>query len=220
MKNMLKTKIFGALLSAAVLTGTCAADDKTLAGVEKTKVPAGISEISIEAGNMVSITVLKTADTIGYAELRSKSGAENQVSVEMHGAKMVVKVAGSEDVSRPEAGGKYTSLKLYLPEGRNITILGRNLVVSGEIAAKNLTVKAISVSMHALKISASEAVSVEAGTAQLKFALSAAKKLTVKVDRASGKITIPASTGLDCPGKEGLQVVRAGGAKSPATKNS
>ncbi|HBB65855.1 MAG TPA: hypothetical protein DCZ93_00855 [Elusimicrobia bacterium] len=220
MKNMLKTKIFGAILSAAVLTGTCAAEDKALAGGEKTKVPAEVSEISIEAGNMVSITVLKTADTIGYAELRSKSGAGDQVSVELHGTKMLIKVAGSEEVSKPEAGGKYNSLKLYIPEGRNITILGRNLVVSGEIAAKNLTVKAISVSMHALKISASEAVSVEAGTAQLKFALSSAKKLTVKVDRVSGKITIPASARLDCPEKEGLQVVRAGGVKSLAVKKS
>ncbi|MHB9138694.1 MAG: hypothetical protein ACYC4Q_04735 [Victivallaceae bacterium] len=210
MKNILKNRVIGVIIAAAVMTGTCSAGEKATAAVEKTMVPAEVSEIQIEAGNMVSITFVKTADAIAAAEVRSKSKAETPVSIERQGTKMLVKVAGSEDCSKPKSGAMTTILKLHMPAGRNVTLLGRNLVVSGDIAAKNLTVKAISVSMHALKLSASEDVSVESGVGNLKFTLTAAKKLTVNIKNLSGKITVPASTEVVAPDAKGLQIVRSG----------
>jgi len=207
---MKKNKILITVFAAAFMTGICAAGDKAQAGVEKTKVPTEVTEIYIEAGNMVSITFVKTADAIAATEVRSKSKAETLVLIERQGTKMVVKVAGSEYSSKPKSGAMITSLKLHIPAGRNVTVLGRNLVVSGDIAAKNLAVKAISVSMHALKLSASEDVSVDSGFGDLKFTLSAAKKLIMNVQHLSGKITIPASTEVVCPDKAGLQIARAG----------
>ncbi|OGS07105.1 MAG: hypothetical protein A2270_03830 [Elusimicrobia bacterium RIFOXYA12_FULL_51_18] len=210
MKNIFKNKVLGAVLAAVVMIWPCAAGDKAPAGVEKTKVPAEVTEIYIEAGNMVSITFVKTADAIAATEVRSKSKAEAPVSIEQQGTKMIVKVAGSEDTSKPKSGAMITILKLHMPAGRNVTVLGRNLVVSGDIAAKNLAVKAVSVSMHALKLSASEDVSVDSGFGDFKFTLSAAKKLIVNVKNLSGKITVPASTEVVCPDKSALQIARTG----------
>lgn len=210
MKNILKNKVLGAVVAAAVMTGTSAAGDKALAGVEKTRVPAEVSEIYIEAGNMVSITFVKTADVIAAAEVRNESKAGTPVSIERQGTKMVVKVAGYEGASEPKSGAMTAILKLHLPAGRNVVVTGQNLAVSGDIAAKSLTVKAISVSMHALKISASEMVSVETGVGELGFTLSAARKLTVKADKVSGKITVPASTEVVAPDTKGLRISRTG----------
>jgi len=207
MKNM-KTRLILLAAVAAVMTRPCAAGSGSRAAAETAKVPADISEIRIEAGDMVSITFVKSAATIVAAEVRTDSQAANPVSIERQGSKMVVKVAGREDPSKPKSGRMTTSLKLHIPGGRNVTVLGRNLVISGELAAKNIQVRTTSLSMHFLKMSAA-GVSVETGYGQLKFTLASARKLSVKGDVLSGKIFIPASAELVCPDKGELQIVRA-----------
>lgn len=208
---MKKMKIVIIMLAAitAVITGPCAAAAASLAVNEIAKVPPDISEIYIEAGNMVSLTFVKSVDTIATAEVKSDTRAANPVSVERRGPKLVVKVAGREDSSKPGPGRMTTSLKLHIPGGRNVTVLGRNLVISGELAAKNIRVRTMSLSMHFLKMSASKNVSVETGYGQLKFTLISGRKLSVKGDVLSGKILVPASAEVVCLEKGELQIVRS-----------
>lgn len=207
---MKKIKIRIILLAAiaAVMARPCSAGAGYRAVNEIAKVPPEISEIYIEAGNMVSITFVKSTDTIGASEVRSDGRAANPISVERRGSKMVVKVAGREDTS-PGAGKVTTSLKLHIPGGRNVTVLGRNLVISGDLAAKNIRVKTMSLSMHFLKMSSSNGVSVETGYGQLKFTLASGRKLSVKGDILSGKIFVPASAEVVCREKGELQIVRS-----------
>lgn len=208
---MKKTKIRIILLAAiaAVMASPGAAGAGSPAVNEIAKVPPEISEIYIEAGNMVSLTFVKSADTIATSEVRSDGQAANPVSVERRGTKMVIKVAGREDASKPKSGKMATSLKLHIPGGRNVTVLGRNLVISGELAAKNIRVRTMSLSMHFLKMSASKNVSVETGYGQLKFTLTSGMKLSVKGDILSGKIFVPASAEVVCLEKGELQIVRS-----------
>lgn len=208
---MKKMKIGTILLAAiaAVMTGPCAAGAGSRTVSEIAKVPAEISEISIEAGNMVSLTFVKSVDTIATAEVKSDTRVANPVSVERRGSKLVVKVAGREDTSKPGSGRMTTSLKLHIPGWRNVTVLGRNLVISGELAAKNIRVRTMSLSMHFLKMSASNGVSVETGYGQLKFTLSSGRKLSVKGDILSGKIFVPASAEVVCRDNGELQIVRS-----------
>lgn len=208
MKKMKMAIILFAAIAAA-MTRPCAAGAGSPAVSEIAKVPPEIAEIFIEAGNMVSITFVKSVDIIGASEVRSDSQAANPVSVERRGTKMVIKVAGREDASKPRSGKMATSLKLHIPGGRNVTVLGRNLVISGELAAKNIQVRTMSLSMHFLKMSASKNVYVETGYGQLKFTLNSGRKLNVKGDVLSGKIFVPASTEVVCPDKGELQIVRS-----------
>lgn len=208
MKKMKTGAILLAAL-AAVITKPCAAGVSSRAVSEIAKVPPEISEIYIEAGNMVSLTFVKSVDSIGASEVRSDSRVANPVSVERRGSKLVVKVAGREDTSKPGPGRMTTSLKLHIPGGRNVTVLGRNLVISGELAAKNIQVRTMSLSMHFLKMSASKNVSVETGYGQLKFTLTSGMKLSVKGDILSGKIFVPASAEVVCLEKGELQIVRS-----------
>lgn len=200
MKNSFKLQILGAAVSAVVLAGACAAAEKSALAPE-------ITGISVEAGDRVSITFVKGADSVSASEVRSE--LSSPVSIERKGGMVLVKIAGSQDTAKPKSGKMTTSLKLHVPAGKDVTVLGKNLVVSGELAAGKAEVKAGSLSIHVFKAAVRE-MSVESSYARLHFTLTAARKLSIKSDNLTGRITVPASAELSVPDAKDLQIIRAG----------
>jgi hypothetical protein len=200
MKNSFKTQMLGAVVSAVILAGACAAAEKEVVSPE-------VTGISVEAGDRVSLTFIKSAGEVSVSEVRSE--LPSPVVIERQGSVILVKIAGSQDTSKPKSGRMTTSLKLHVPSGKNVTVLGKNLVVSGELAAGKAVLKAQSLSVHAFKAAVTE-MHVEASYARLQFALTGAKALTVKSENASGRIVVPVSAKVTVPEAKELRIIRAG----------
>lgn len=200
MKNSFKIQMLGAAVSAVILAGACAAAEKEVVSPE-------VTGISVEAGDRVSLTFIKSAGEVSVSEVRSE--LPSPVVIERQGSVILVKISGSQDTSKPKSGRMTTSLKLHVPAGKDVAVLGKNLVVSGELVAGKAVIKAESLSMHAFKAAVRE-MSVESSYARLRFALTAAGKLSVKSGNVSGRITVPASAELAVPDAKDLQIIRSG----------
>lgn len=176
----------------------------------KIQVPNEISEIRVEAGDMVTVMLERSAGPEARATFSTRGKVALPVTMKLEGRRLLVKVSGLDADSERVPGPVTTTVRLYIPSGRDVSVIGANLVVSGDVAAKSFTVKARSLSMHFLKIAAGD-VSVDTVRGQLKFRLSGAKRLLVSAAEVSGRIFVPAGAKVDCPVSGGLEIVRAAG---------
>ncbi|MDD5209454.1 MAG: hypothetical protein PHV36_08710 [Elusimicrobiales bacterium] len=167
-----------------------------------------MADIVVEAGDMVSITIETVeGNDISY-DLERAAAGERPVAVERRPGGFLVRIAGEEAaVARRGKGTMAAIVTLRIPKGRNVSIKGLNMVVSGNISAKSLRVKALSVSMHALKVSA-ERVDVDTDYGQFRFTLSKTKELAIRSRLITGRIFLPGSVKVTCPSSKEFTLVR------------
>ncbi|HNT97057.1 MAG TPA: hypothetical protein PKK31_02185 [Elusimicrobiales bacterium] len=216
----MKKKIIKVLLSAFACSVILAGGFLPMGAVEPPRtllerIPAGkAAEIILEASDMLSIEVNSAGERIGAEESYAGGAAGVSAKLEKSGGKTVIRLEGPESSHAISGDSRGKALaghvKVFLPAGRRLIIRGRSLSLSGDINAESLLVEAASVFMHALKIHASDKVSVKAGTGQLKFSLTGAKKLSVEVEHASGRIIMPAVTEFAGKERESLVIERTG----------
>lgn len=193
-------RIAGALLAALLGQGFCY-------GGWSAEVPAGVTEIVVEAGDRVAITLAESSAGVS-AELLYGPG-ENAVSFERKEGRLLVRVAGAPKGSRPKGGKMHTGLKLTLPAGRTVKVSGANLVLSGVFSAKRAEIRGGSLSLHALKAKAGEML-VEAPHADLDLSLSGASRLDIKSSGLTGRATVPAGTQVTGATSRLFKLVRNG----------
>lgn len=171
-------------------------------------VSAGMTDIVVEAGDMVSINI-ETVEGYNIAyDLERGAAGERSVAVERRPGGFLVRIAGRDEaVTRRGKGEMAAIVTLRIPKGRNVSIKGLNMVVSGNISAKSLRVKALSVSMHALKVSA-DRVTVDTDYGQFRFTLSKTKELFIKSRLITGRIFLPGSVKATCPSSSEFTLVR------------
>lgn len=200
-KLMIGKSIGKALVSVLVLAA--AAPVRSFAAVS-----AGMTDIVVEAGDMVSINV-ETVEgyNISY-DLEHGAAGDQSVAVERRPGGFLVRIAGADEaVTRRGKGSMAAIVTLRIPKGRNVSIKGRNMVVSGNISAKSLRVKALSVSMHALKVSAGR-VDVDTDYGQFRFTLSETKELSIRSRLITGRVFLPGSARVTCPSSKEFTLVR------------
>lgn len=158
---------------------------------------------------MVTVMLERAAGPEASAAFSTRGKLARPVAMRLEGRTLVVTVSGRDTRLPPEPGPVTTSVRLYIPGGRDVTVTGGSLVVSGDVAAESFTVNAKSLSMHFLKVAAGK-MAVNTGRGELKFRLSGAKSLLVRAAEVSGRIFVPAGTRVDSAAR-GLEIVRAAG---------
>ncbi len=182
------------LIGALAVPGAAVPQQATF---DKMNVGAEVRNIEIETAGEVTVLLEKSAGSLGVEDLKYEQADFYPVTATVSGDTIKLKIAGNKTWLRSGSGKMRASLRLLLPEGKNIRISGGSLKISGQVSALALKLSAGVLTAENMQAEVGGALRIDGGVVRLDATVNNAASVKVSGGAVSGKLRVPETAKLD-----------------------